>query len=470
VLKSYIAVDRARLRIVEGVTGDRLTLAPGESRALDGLFVALGDVGEELEHYAAAVSAGHPPVVARRPALGGFGTWNVYYDEPTAQLVRDEAQFMRSELAPHGLTDLLLDDGYEPRWGDWQADPSFGAPLDALNAEQAALGLRPAVWLAPVYVDVTDPLIAQHPDWFVRRADGSLRTYDNFGPKHAALDASVPEARTHVVQVLQRLRDWGYRSLKLDFLFGAALGGVRSRPMTSLESYQLWMKTIREAVPELHLIGCGAPMLPSVGWFDSMRTGPDVAFVTAREPRYAFAAGQARHTALRGFTDRFWTLDPDVVLLRGTVLDDAEAWTHVVSAALSGGNWLLGDPRQASPLRRQMALDPEILAMVRDGLAARPLDLTTESDERLLLSPILDVSGDTRPPRLWSKHSADGRTRWLAVFAWNEPLTTTIDVPPNALEIVPPASPGARATRVPVVEDRRVEVPARGVRLFVFGG
>jgi hypothetical protein len=144
VLKSYIAVDRTRLRIIQGVTGDRLTLAPGESRVLDGLFLALGDVRDALERYAAVVAAKHPPAVARKPALGGFGTWNVYYDEPTAQLVRDEAQFMRTELAPHGLTDLLLDDGYEPRWGDWQADASFGAPTgcSAIRGRRARSGGR----------------------------------------------------------------------------------------------------------------------------------------------------------------------------------------------------------------------------------------------------------------------------------------------------------------------------------------
>jgi hypothetical protein len=466
VLKSYLAVDSARLRLVQGVTGDRITLAPGETRALDGIYLAIGRVSEELEHYAAVVAAAHPPAAPRHPALGGFGTWNLYYDEPSASLVREEAQFMKSELVPRGLTDLLLDDGYEPRWGEWSADPSFGAALDALNGEQTALGLRPALWLAPVYVDVTDPLVAQHPDWFVRRAGGALRTFNNFGPDYAALDAAVPEARAHVVQVVQRLRAWGYRTLKLDFLFGAALASPGGR-FTSLESYQLWMKTIREAVPDLHLIGCGAPMLPSVGWFDSMRTGPDVAFVTAREPRYAFAAAQARHTALRAHTDRWWTLDPDVVLLRGTGIDDAEAWTHVVSAALSGGNWLLGDPRQASPLRRAMALDPEILAMVRDGRAARAIDLTEELDERLFLSPILDISGETRAPHLWRKLSTDGKYGWLAIFAWSEPYETMVYLPDDAIEIVPPAVAGAGAQRRPF-RDQRVAVPRHQARLFYY--
>ena len=32
-----------RLRIVQGVTGDALTLAPGESRTLDPLYLGFGD-------------------------------------------------------------------------------------------------------------------------------------------------------------------------------------------------------------------------------------------------------------------------------------------------------------------------------------------------------------------------------------------------------------------------------------------
>jgi hypothetical protein len=258
---------------------------------------------------------------------------------------------------------------------------------------------------------------------------------------------------------------WGHRTFKLDFLYAGAIEGGRKEAMTSLESYQLWMKTIRDALPDAHLVGCGAPQLPSVGWFDSMRTGPDIAYVTSPVPVYSFYLGQARHTALRGSTDAWWALDPDVVLLRGTRIDDVDAWTIVVSGALAGGNYLLGDARQAGDLRAKMALDPEVLAL-HDGVAARPRDLMKQTDPRMFPTPLLDARGDTVVPHLWEKRSADGTHHWLAVFAWqDDPYKTEIDLPKGAVEILAPTS--SAPSTIKSVEGRStIEVPTHGTRVF----
>ncbi len=472
VFKSYFAVDgrpRPRLRIVEGATGDALVLAPGETRTLDDLFVALGDVSSGLDAYATYVAARHPAPAPRSPARGGWGSWNLYYATPTADAVRMEAAWAAQTLLPLGLDDFLLDDGYEPHWGVWQASPSFGAPLATLDQEQAQAGLGPAVWMAPFYVDTTDPLVAAHPDWFVHGTDGALRTYDNFGPTYAALDVSSPGARAYVVAAVAQYRAWGYRTLKIDFLFGGAIEGVRQQPLTGLESYAQWMQALREAAPDLHLIGCGAPLLPSVGWVDSMRTGPDIAYVTSPEPRYGFIAAQARQTAMRGFTDHFWSLDPDVVLLRGDVIDDDEAWTAVVAAALAGGNYLVGDARQASAARQAMALAPELLELTRDGVAARPLDLVAQTDDQIVASPLFDPSGVTAPPHLWQKTSPDGKRRWLALFAWNDPqYRASVSLPSDTEELLPPSASSPIVTVAAIGAQSSIAVPPHAVRLFRF--
>ncbi len=474
VLKTYVAVEQHRLRVVQGATGDALTLMPGETRTLDGLFVALGDINGAFGEYARAVlPPGETP--PRAAGLQGWGSWNFYYAAPTAQAIRDEAQFAAQTLAPLGLTDFLLDDGYESHWGSWQAAPAFGADLATLNQEQAKAGLRPAVWLAPFYVQVDDPVVQQHGEWFVHRRDGTLRTYQNFGPTYAALDVTHPDARAFVVAAVQRYRDWGYRTLKIDFLFGGAIEGVRQQPVTALESYALWMKTLREAVPGIHLVGCGAPMLPSVGRVDSMRIGADIAFVNEPAPRYPFIAAAARNTILRSFTDGWWRLDPDVVLLRGDAIDDATAWTAVLVAALAGGNYLAGDARQASPLRRAMLLDPEVLALARSGSAAAPIDTTAQLDDRLWISPLLDVSGETAIPHAWSKDRLDPgqtppavRDSWLAAFGWSDGATIQATFPSGGFEVLPPSAPGQPATRVPVAAgDVMITVPPHAARLFV---
>ena len=460
VLKTYIAADGAasvRLRIVQGVTGDALTLAPGESRALDGLYVALGDVRVLLDDYAQYVASLHPPHVPRARAIGGWGSWNMYYTNITAASLRTEAQFAQSTLKPAGLSDFLLDDGYEVHWGSWSASPAFGADLQTLAAEQTTAGLEPAIWLAPFYVATTDSLVTQHPEYFVHNADSTLRTYPNNGD-NAALDVSQQGARDFVTQSVQQLRAWGFRTLKIDFLFGAALEGVRAQPMTSLESFQTWMKTLRDAVPDVHLIGCGAPMLPSVGWVDSMRIGPDIAFINNQTPQYPFLSTEARHVAMRASTDAWWSLDPDVVLLRGSTIDDAEAWTVVVYSAMSGGNYLLGDPTQASDLRRAMELAPEILAL-RDGVAARASDLVATTDIELFETPIFIGNNDTAVPHVWRK------PRSVAIFGWEiDGYTTTLDLPAGAQEILVPTAPGPLVKKP--ASSGSFTVPRHAARLF----
>ena len=470
VFKTYLAVNAApsmRMRIVQGVTGDSLVLKPGERRQLDGLYVALGDSSESLENYAAYIATKNLHETPLLPPLGGWGSWNVYYEHPTAELLALDLGWAEVKLAPLGLTDFLLDDGYETHWGSWEASTTYGSTLPAQNAEQIRRGFRPAIWLAPFYVDVTDPRVASRPELFVHNFDGTLRTYNNFGPEYAVLDVSHADARAFVIKTMTDYRDMGYRTLKIDFLFGGAVEGVRQKPMTGLESYRLWMKTMREAVPEVHLVGCGAPLLPSVGWVDSMRTGPDIAFSVSPQPRYLFVAGQARNNISRFYTDRWWALDPDVVLLRGTAINDAEAWTAIVSAALTGGSYLMGDGRQSSELRQSMALAPEVLAMTRDSVSARPLDWMAEIDPVLLLTPVLDVSGKTKAAHIWQKSSADGKHHWLAVFAWgDETYRTTLDLPENAVELVPPKAEGESVTRKRAGGEHHWAVNLHEVRLF----
>lgn len=318
------------------------------------------------------------------------------------------------------------------------------------------------MWLAPVYVDLKDATVTAHPDWFVKKPTGELRTFTNFGPTYAALDVTHPDARAFVAAAIARYAAWGYRTIKIDFLFGAAIAGVRQEPITGLESYARWMKVIRDAAPSLHVVGCGAPILPSVGFVDSMRTGPDVAFETSPEASWPFLASQARHTAFRAFTDAWWALDPDVVILRGKGIDDTEAWTFVVSSLLSGGNWLSGDGRQSPSARLAMTIAPPVLALARDGVAARPVDFAAEADERPVGSPVFVGSAPVAVPHVWKK--THGATHVLAVFAWDEAFRRDVGLPASAKELVPEG--GTVVTKdAPRGE---VDVPAHGARLFTW--
>jgi len=463
VLKTFLAADGARLRVLEGGDLESVPLAPGESRALDGLFLAMGDLVGALDAYAGVVAAAHPPVRPLRPALAGWGSWNLYYSKVTAQDMRDEASYAKSELVPRGMKDFLLDDGYEPRWGRWTAKPEFGASLEQLAAEQAAAGLVPAIWLAPFVLDGGDPLVKEHPEYFVGDGAGKPKMLPVFGhPDMAVLDPTHDGARTFLRTQLAALVAAGYRTFKLDFIYAGALPGARARRTTALEAYAEAFRLVHEALSGTHIVGCGAPMLPSVGWVDSFRTGPDIAFELTPEPFYTLILAQARHSALRAFTDRFWALDPDVLLLRGARIDEAEAWTTTVATVLTGGNYLLGDGRQAGA-RATNAIAPSVLALARDGRAARPDDVDDAgSDPSILVSPLFDGLGTTAVPHVWRKTSADGKLEAVAVFGWNaEPFEARVALPAGAVEL----GPGGAESPAPA--GGRVVVDRHAVRLFV---
>src|SRR6202011_5884205 len=78
--------------------------------------------------------------------------------------------------------------------------------------------------------------------------------------------------------------DWGFEYVKLDFVYAAAMRGRRYDPNTTgVEAYRRGMQALRRIVGERFILGCGAPLVPSVGLVDGMRIGSDVAAVWGRE-------------------------------------------------------------------------------------------------------------------------------------------------------------------------------------------
>jgi alpha-galactosidase len=90
---------------------------------------------------------------------------------------------------------------------------------------------------------------------------------------------------------------------------------------------------IRSAIDDAYLLGCGAPILASVGLVDAMRVGPDTAAhvePTDGDPsqpgqRFAIANGAARAWQ----HGRFWVNDPDCIIVRPGI-EQREVWAaHV---------------------------------------------------------------------------------------------------------------------------------------------
>jgi alpha-galactosidase len=338
-----------------------------------------------LGRDAAATYAAYGDAVAERLGVSvsgvpptGWATWSVHWSDVTEDDVRRElaaATGIWSARDDLGSPVLQVDDGWEVRWGDWTASPELPSGTASLASDIAAAGFVPGLWMAPFYVSRDSATYSANPDWWVRDGAGEELSFSNLGSgDYAVLDVTHPDAATWLQNEISAKVAEGWTYLKLDFLYAGAQEGARAEDVTGVEAYHRGLALIREAAGAgTWILACGAPMLPTVGYADSYRTGADIAFEADRDPRPEYLRWQARATAARSWQNgAWWWIDADQILLRDPV-DDVLATGTIASVVASGGVWLLGDDLDAlDPDRLALALHPDLVAL--RGRRARPLD------------------------------------------------------------------------------------------------
>ncbi|UBV43678.1 alpha-galactosidase [Deinococcus taeanensis] len=336
---------------------------------------ATQDVTATLETRAAELGAA---MQARTPApLRVWCSWYSYYRDVTLDAMLDNARLAREQDLPFDV--FQLDDGFQAELGDW-LEPSahFGGHARELPARLAELGFTAGLWLAPFLVSPRSALFAEHRDWMLRGQDGEpLPVGHNWGGPYHALDTTHPDVLAWLRELGRTVRSWGYTYLKIDFLYGAALPGVRHDPHAGrAEAYRRGIEAFREGVGEdAFILGCGAPLAQSTGVVDAMRTGPDVAPIWDEDSRRVWlgdatgpSARNALHTALsRWYQHTWYQPDPDVAICRRelSLLNATER------EAIAGMLDVIGGLRASSdPIR---LLDPEGLTLLRRCLTlSRP--------------------------------------------------------------------------------------------------
>jgi len=428
--KTYLGVEfkddaeLVDLRVVEGMTGDRVTLAPGESLEFDPVYLGADqDPVAGLNRYARAAAEITPPLVWKGDRPWGWASWYYYYSQVKEEDILENFNFVREELSTYGFNLVQLDDGYMPRWGEWTNNQKFPSGLDAVAGEIESAGLWPGIWIAPFLVSMDSDLVDDHPDWFLHDQNGDLiANQQPLRATHAILDVTHPDAETWLSGVIGGIRDAGFRMLKIDFIFAEAFEGVHHDPkITSMQAYHRGLEIIRKAAGEdMFILACGAPMLPTLGHAHAFRTGPDIAYeaVGGGNPSYNFLVHEARNTASRFFTGGNWFLnDPDQLLLRDPLTLE-EAKMFAVANVMAGGVFLLGDNLASlEEGRLKIATDPVILEIAKIGKPAVPLDLFDAASQNLFSSPVMDLAGESRAPSIWWLAGGD-QAGYLAFFNW----------------------------------------------------
>lgn len=424
--------ERARLTIVYGAGRELLPTENGVTRTEAVRLAAVADVGEGLVALgeamdAAARAAADPrdrPRPARRPP-GGWYSWSEHYDDIDQELIRAHIAAMQTHLAPAGLTLVEIDDGWARAWGDWQANERFPDGMAALASETRAANLVPGVWMAPFLVESgSEAASTLVEEVFVHTATGERLEHQIVGnPRRLfVVDATSEAGRAHVAASLAPLVDAGFGFFKMDFLYAAALPGVRAEPVTGVRALREGLAQVRELIGEDAILnGCGAPVGPVLGLVDSLRVGTDISFVA---PTWTFIPFAARDLAARRFVFPLAWPDADQFLLREPrTLDEARVGTALV--ALAGPAYSFGDDLVLLPAeRRAMGLDESFIALSAGSAPAVPVlledieaELGTEVYGNAALEALSTDGGfDGSPPSRWRVLGPSSESK--VVFDW----------------------------------------------------
>ncbi|WP_198664181.1 glycoside hydrolase family 36 protein [Jiangella endophytica] len=269
-----------------------------------------------------------------RPAPTVWSSWHHYSTKVReADIDENLVALARLELP---VDVVQIDDGWQTEVGDWLGLSSRFTSLEAVADRIRGAGRDAGIWLAPFLAGSRSALAAGHPDWLIRTPDGSpVPAGRNWNQDLFGLDVTRPAVREHLRAVFGRLRHLGFSYFKIDVLYAGALPGVRHTGHGPIAAYRQGLELIRDTIgPDSYLVGCGAPILPSIGLVDAMRVSADTA------PTYEPGDGDLGGPSQRGATisivgrawqhGRFWVNDSDCLIAHPAVERRTE-WADVVT-------------------------------------------------------------------------------------------------------------------------------------------
>ncbi|HUX42977.1 MAG TPA: glycoside hydrolase family 36 protein [Rectinemataceae bacterium] len=273
---------------------------------------------------------------------GGYESWYNHYTSISEKVILSDLDSLTSGdnlinayYIRRGKPAIFqIDDGWEEAVGDWSAHPEkFPGGMAALARGIEARGLVPGLWIAPFIAESGSRAAAEHSDWLLRDAKGRpvVAGWNNMWTgDFYAWDLSNRDAADWIESLIETIvEEWGYRYIKLDFLYAGLLEGERREGGAAWQHYERILSRItrhslnRNGLPVAWL-GCGAPLESSYGYLPLMRIGADtketweywLARLVRRQGRPA-ARVNLLHTIGRAVLDgSVFVNDPDVIFCR----------------------------------------------------------------------------------------------------------------------------------------------------------
>jgi len=262
-------------------------------------------------------------------SLTGYCTWWAYRHSFTQKVLDAMLEvFRKKHLPDFGYDYMQFDDTYQhgngscpENWLNWNKKFPGGWKY-AIKTIRAA-GMKPGIWVHRIHRP-SDPhvkdIAKEHPEWFVRKPDGSLVTHRGF----YMLNTTNKEAVDNMVRKLYRgLKKQGWDYVKIDGT-GDLLRAYQNKqcteffkkhPTTPEQSLRKWDIVAREELGgDVYILACHTVgnARHVIGLVDGARLSND-GFQPRTLAQYNFMEGVV------------WRNDPDHCDVMGTWLMDADA-------------------------------------------------------------------------------------------------------------------------------------------------
>jgi alpha-galactosidase len=358
-VEAEVAAEGARLERGDPVAEIRLFHCDGFFAAKDAMRDAFREYGQfERLGFLGGAGAGAAGKSGARLVPGGYESWYNHYTHIDEGIIARDLDSIGGNdnlinayyLRRGKPTVFQIDDGWETAVGQWEPDPlKFPRGMKALASEIEGEGMVPGIWLAPLLVTRSSAAYRERPEWLLRDARGRP-VPAGFNPGwdgvFYCLDISLSEVEDYLAKLFDTIvEDWGYRYLKLDFLYAGFIAGARRAPGAAYEHYERLMRRLTSRVVDsrgrgVAYLGCGAPLEASYRHFPLMRIGADtkeqwednlLKHVVRHQGRPA-AYTNMTHTIGRALLDGTVFLnDPDVVFCRSSRMKLSEGEKELVA-------------------------------------------------------------------------------------------------------------------------------------------
>ena len=223
---------------------------------------------------------------------GGWESWyNHYANINEALILKDLKALTKTEniisIGNFSSKIFQIDDGWELALGDWiPRKDRFANGLIPLVQRIEDAGFIPGLWIAPFIIDARSKTAAEHPDWLLRDEKHELviAGYNPLWGKHGnfyCFDLSNDQVIKYLDSLMETIiNEWGFRYIKLDFMYAGMLYGNYQTPTASYKIYHRAIATLtsrartKTGKPVAYL-GCGIPFELSFKYTPLARIGCD---------------------------------------------------------------------------------------------------------------------------------------------------------------------------------------------------